>query len=236
MKKVALGIYAGIGILALLAFLSGIVGAYTRILGPEAGFGLFAMGMVVSVITVIAGFVDLAKNGTSWRSGILAFALLPVGALIYGVVESGNYPVLNDVSTDMDIPPQFTHAKALPANEGRDMSFPLEFKPLIEEHYGDLEPQISTETIDETHMRVIKILDGLSAWEVGATDITANKIVIEGTITSEVFGFVDDYVIVLTKPASGGCIVDMRSKSRLGRSDFGQNAAHIRQFFDLLEL
>lgn len=236
MKKAALGVYAGIGILGILAFFGGVLGAYTRILGPGPGFGLFAVGMLISVFTVIAGFIDLTKNGSSWRTGVLVCALLPVASLIYGAVDGRKYPVLNDVSTNMDIPPAFVHAKKLEENAGRDMSFPLEFKPLIEQHYSDLEPQISTETIDDTHQRAISVINGLSTWEIGATDITSDKILIEGTITSEVFGFVDDYIIVLTRPGSGGCVVDMRSKSRMGKGDFGQNAAHIRQFFDLMDL
>ena len=236
MKKAALGIYATIGIIGLLAFFGGIVGAYTRLLGPGPGFGLYAIGMLLSVIAVIAGFIDFSKNGSSWRSGILALAFLPLASLVYGFVKSRGVPVLNDVTTNMDIPPAFVHAKTLPENEGRDMSFPLEFKPMIKEHYGDLEPQISTDTIDETHIKVMNVIEGLSNWEIGSTEIESSKITIEGTITSEVFGFVDDYIVVLTKPGSGGCIIDMRSKSRMGRSDLGQNAEHIRLFFSLLEL
>lgn len=236
LKNVAIGVFVTLGVISIAGFIAGVGGAYLRIFGPEIGFGLFAVGMLTGVIVVIAGIGDLAKNGATWRSAFLIAALIPVGALVYGIIESRNYPAINDVTTNTAIPPAYVHAKTLPENEGRDMKFPREFEPVIEEHYSDLEPQIATQSIDSVHTKVIEVIDGLSAWTLDSTEVTPATIRIEGTITSEVFGFVDDYVIVLTKPGSGGCVVDMRSKSRLGKSDFGQNAAHIRQFFDLIDL
>jgi len=56
----------------------------------------------------------------------------------------------------------------------------------------------------------------------------------DGTIaavwTSPVFRFKDD-VTILVGPAAGGARVRVRSASRVGRFDFGQNAKHIRDLF-----
>ena len=43
------------------------------------------------------------------------------------------------------------------------------------------------------------------------------------------FGFKDDVVIRIT-PAGSGSRVDVRSVSRVGRSDLGANARRIREF------
>ena len=43
------------------------------------------------------------------------------------------------------------------------------------------------------------------------------------------FGFMDDIVIRIT-PAGSGSRVDVRSESRVGRSDLGANAGRIREF------
>ncbi|MCZ6645634.1 MAG: DUF1499 domain-containing protein, partial [SAR324 cluster bacterium] len=43
------------------------------------------------------------------------------------------------------------------------------------------------------------------------------------------FGFKDDVVVRIT-PVKGGSRLDMRSVSRVGRSDVGANAARIRKF------
>ncbi|MEZ5308747.1 MAG: DUF1499 domain-containing protein [Pyrinomonadaceae bacterium] len=46
--------------------------------------------------------------------------------------------------------------------------------------------------------------------------------------------FTDDLVVTIRED-EGKTIVDARSSSRVGKSDFGENARHIRQYFALLE-
>jgi uncharacterized protein (DUF1499 family) len=47
--------------------------------------------------------------------------------------------------------------------------------------------------------------------------------------TTRWFGFKDDVAIRIS-PAGAGSRVDMRSRSRVGRSDLGANARRIREF------
>lgn len=56
---------------------------------------------------------------------------------------------------------------------------------------------------------------------------------LEATATSRLFGFVDD-VVVRIRPLNGGARVDVRSTSRVGRSDLGANAERILAFSDRL--
>jgi uncharacterized protein (DUF1499 family) len=54
---------------------------------------------------------------------------------------------------------------------------------------------------------------------------------LEASHTSLFFGFTDDMVVrVASRP--DGTRVDVRSKSRVGRSDLGQNAKRIRAFLE----
>jgi uncharacterized protein (DUF1499 family) len=53
---------------------------------------------------------------------------------------------------------------------------------------------------------------------------------IEATDKSLLFGFEDDVVLRIVPGADGSTKVDMRSKSRVGRSDLGMNAGRIREF------
>ena len=57
---------------------------------------------------------------------------------------------------------------------------------------------------------------------------------IEGTATSRWFGFKDDVVIRIRPGAKGGSLIDMRSKSRVGKSDIGANAARLRELRELI--
>ncbi len=53
---------------------------------------------------------------------------------------------------------------------------------------------------------------------------------IEAVATSQWFGFKDDFVVRLTPRDDGKTRVDLRSKSRVGGSDLGANAARVRDF------
>jgi Protein of unknown function (DUF1499) len=52
--------------------------------------------------------------------------------------------------------------------------------------------------------------------------------------TSRLFHFKDDLSVNLL-PEKGGTKVRVKSASRIGRYDFGQNARHVRRFFEELE-
>jgi uncharacterized protein (DUF1499 family) len=64
-------------------------------------------------------------------------------------------------------------------------------------------------------------------WELVAADSAAGRI--EATATTRWFGFKDD-VVVRIRPDAAGSRVDVRSVSRVGRSDVGANAERIRAY------
>ena len=69
-------------------------------------------------------------------------------------------------------------------------------------------------------------------WEIVAVDAAAGRL--EATDTSRFFQFKDDIVVRLTT-TGGGTRIDVRSVSRVGRSDVGVNAARITEFLAALE-
>jgi len=64
-------------------------------------------------------------------------------------------------------------------------------------------------------------------WEVVAADPVAGRL--EATDTTFWFGFKDD-IVVRIRSQPDGSRVDVRSVSRVGRSDVGTNARRIREF------
>ena len=58
---------------------------------------------------------------------------------------------------------------------------------------------------------------------------------LEATDRTRWFGFRDD-VVVRVRPDGTGSRVDVRSVSRVGRSDLGTNARRIRAFLDSLRV
>ena len=69
-------------------------------------------------------------------------------------------------------------------------------------------------------------------WEIVAQD--ADSGLIEATDTTFWMGFKDDVVIRL-RPEGAGTRVDMRSVSRVGRSDIGVNAARVAGYMEELQ-
>ena len=70
--------------------------------------------------------------------------------------------------------------------------------------------------------------------EIVSSDADSGRI--EATATTLLFGFRDDVVVRIVENEAGGVSIDMRSKSRVGKSDLGQNAKRIRQFMENLTL
>jgi uncharacterized protein (DUF1499 family) len=68
-------------------------------------------------------------------------------------------------------------------------------------------------------------------WEIVDSDPERGRI--EATATTFWFGFKDD-VVVRVRPASEGSRIDVRSVSRVGRSDVGTNAERIEEYLEKL--
>jgi len=69
-------------------------------------------------------------------------------------------------------------------------------------------------------------------WEVVGADAAAGTI--EAVETTRFFGFKDD-IAVRVAATPDGSRIDIRSKSRVGRSDIGTNARRIRVYAERLK-
>jgi len=69
-------------------------------------------------------------------------------------------------------------------------------------------------------------------WQMVGADRNEGRI--EATDTTFWFGFKDDVVIRIT-PVAQGSRIDVRSVSRVGKSDVGTNARRIENYFKKLE-
>jgi uncharacterized protein (DUF1499 family) len=133
-------------------------------------------------------------------------------------------PRINDISTDLDDPP------AYPA--GKPGRYPDRFKPIVREHYSDLKPLRLERSADEVFAAVRHLAENRERWSITQVDDQGRSL--QGVARTKLLRFRDDYV-VRVRPDGDGAVVDMRSKSRLGKADFGANAARIRAFLADLE-
>lgn len=151
--------------------------------------------------------------------------LLPVLALAGYWLHAGlTHPAINDIATDPAQPLVFRAMPVVVPYPGETfasrqrVAYP-QVKPLLLEVAPALAYRAA---IDLLHER---------GWTLVAEDTTELRI--EATTRSRIFRFTDEVVLQVT-PLPDGARVDMRSRSRVGRSDFGVNAARIEGFLQAL--
>jgi uncharacterized protein (DUF1499 family) len=222
----------GIGGAALAAL--GVLGIQIRLLSPFVGFRLFLLGAAIGgLLALVVGGVGLiatrrVHNPDGRRNAVvgLAVGLALMTAIVAGAMPGAGLPAINDITTDLEDPPTFTAAIGDPDNRERDMSYPADFVPQVREAYPDLEPIAVAAPVAQTFDRAVEAGRSLG-WEITFQDPAAG--VFEARDVTAIFRFVDD-IRVRVRPSGEGSVVDVRSKSRVGRGDVGANAARIRAF------
>jgi Protein of unknown function (DUF1499) len=137
------------------------------------------------------------------------------------------YPRINDISTDRETPPAYL------VSPPRKPDYRAErLREPTERAYGDLENLVLAQPAPQVFAAAEALAtqrgwslaaraegDSGTPWRLQAVDITPR------------LRFKDDVIIEVRPRGEGACAVAMRSKSRLGISDFGTNARRIRAFF-----
>lgn len=232
-----------VALLALGATLAGPLAARLGLLPPFAGFLVFAVGLVPgAVFSLVLGAAALYRtrrgdDRTGWRRSLVATL---VGAGLFGVLaalagDALSLPPIHDVTTDPADPPRFVAVARLPENRERDLAYPHgegDIAAQQREAYPDLEPIRLPLGPDAAFGRALETARGLG-WTIVEADPEARRV--EAYDTSAVFGFLDDVVIRVRPAGDTGSVIDVRSTSRVGRSDLGANAARIRAFRDALQ-
>ena len=234
-------LYLIIAIVSLGLFLGGPLLAFLKAVPGSAGFALMAAGCLLGILVVLIGIAVLANGGSKITVTAMLLGLAPAIFALFGLISAGQYPLINDVSTDLDNPPDFVDAAQLPENASRDMAFPVDNRDPIASKYAHLKPLRLTDPPDAVYGRALRAIDTFNwvlvtkpkAKDELASDST-DPLTVEGYAVSDLFGFHDDFVVRIT-PAEKGCVVDMRSKSREGKGDFGANAKRIVAFLEAID-
>lgn len=235
MAKVLMTTYTIAAILSFVLFAGGAALAYFRIVPPITGFGLFALGCVLGVAVTAGGIMAILRGTSGTVVGLWFLGAVPAGFLAYGMIQGRNYPLINDISTNVENPPGFNHVTELPENEGWDMSFPAQNAELIQEHYPKIKTLPMTGELEAVFGRARQLASGEADWTIVGTDSGEDRRTIEGYSETGLFHFRDYFIIEVREIGDGAVIVDMRSKSKDGRGDFGVNAARIHDFFEKLK-
>lgn len=215
--------------------------------GPLTRFGLvhfrtgllvFAGALMVAIgaftIAVVSLIVPRLRGDKAKSFGIaVALSTIVMIPPAIFVQKARGVPAIHDISTDTTHPPVFVDV--IPLRQAGGAANPPEYPGATvaseqKKAYPDLAPADFNFPPEEIFREALAAARAMG-WEIVAERPAEGRI--EATATTAWFGFKDDIVIRIT-PLDAGTRVDVRSKSRVGRSDVGANAARIRDYLGKL--
>jgi uncharacterized protein (DUF1499 family) len=154
-------------------------------------------------------------------------------------------PFIHDVTTDFESPPEILAAanmprKNPPAYAGAELvrDTQMTVAQAQREAFPDIAPFIAEADLQTTANAVRATISDMRMETLAEGPVsgdTGSGWRIEAVSTSLWFGFKDDFIVRLTPVSATQTRVDVRSKSRVGGSDLGANAARVRAFMEKLD-
>ena len=231
----------------ILFYLSLVTAAAFLLSGYGYQWGLWGLGTGFTVLrysTYTAIALTVVSAGTFWfvrKSGfsakaftIVTFLLMgsAVATALYWQGQARSVPPIHDITTDLDNPPAFSAIIRLRSDAPNPPEYAGdETAQAQREAYPDIQPLILEADVQSVMDEAVELILDRS-WEIVAINRIEQRI--EATEKLAWFGFKDDVVLRFTQ-TDEGTRVDMRSKSRIGRSDVGVNAKRIDRFLEDME-
>lgn len=203
----------------------------------STSFTWLRQGAQLAMAAAVFGLVTLILAGVlrRWRPALVgAVVSLSVVAVIAMPMQmkqrAQSVPPIHDITTDMTNPPAFTLLASAREEAPNAVEYPgAETARQQQAAYPQLKP-ITLDMPLASAMNAAKATVQNRGWEIAG--VTNNTL--EATATTPWFGFKDD-VAIRMKQTEAGVLVDMRSASRLGKSDLGTNAERIQAFLEDLQ-
>lgn len=235
-RTVSVVALTGFGLAVLTALAVALAG-----LGSRWGWWHFRTGFLIlqwgGYIGLAAAAVSLIGTGAAWsgnpRRGLLpavaglAIALVIVGILWQWKQTAQRVPPIHDITTDTENPPAFVALLPLRADAANPAAYGgPEIASQQHKGYPNLRPLLLPAPPTLAFERALKAARDMG-WQIIDSNPSEGRI--EATDTTFWFGFKDD-IVVRIRQVEGGSRSDVRSVSRVGRSDVGTNAKRIEKY------
>jgi hypothetical protein len=201
---------------------------------------LVALCAILALLFAVKAFSRLWKHGDigGWDLSVGALVALlvltPFAVSAYGAVA---YPTLTDISTDVDDPPLLAIAAGKRTPGMNRIETPTPAQGMLQaEAYPNVTGRRYELPFDRTVDAVNAVLgrQGWIVYPVSPLAAEQGELTIEAQAYTLVFAFPVDVAIRVTDEDASS-YVDMRSSSRYGRHDLGDNAARITTFLAELD-
>jgi uncharacterized protein (DUF1499 family) len=195
-----------------------------------------AYGGAAAAVLSLLGAI-LARPGGTQRGFPLAVLGLVMSLVVVGLPwwwwqKVQRVPFIHDITTDLENPPVFVAVLPLRADAPNSAEYGgPEIAAQQRTGYPELGPLRLPVPPQQAFERALAAARAMG-WEIVANEPAEGRI--EATATTFWFGFKDDVVVRVT-PTDGGSRIDVRSVSRVGRSDVGTNAERITTYLARIE-
>lgn len=191
-------------------------------------YGVYAAAAAGALGALWIVFALLGRSAAGF--GALLIALVLAGAAAYFPITmqmtAAKVPFIHDITTDTANPPVFVAVAPLRANAPNGVDYKTD--PAEQQKgYPNLGPLVTPDVAPADMFKRAEATARAMGWEIVAAEAGEGRI--EATETTQWFGFKDDIVIRITAEGAGSRL-DIRSMSRVGKSDLGKNADRIGKF------
>lgn len=197
------------------------------------GFYAAAAAVTLALATILPTRPGDERRG--FVAAVLALAIGVAAAWSPGrlLLQARTAPRINDITTDLVRPPAMVVTKEMRQRAANPPAYPGESAASLQRAaYPDIAPVILPVLPAEAFKRVDQVATELG-WEIVARAPADGRI--EAVDTTGWFGFQDDIVVRIRAEGTTGSRIDIRSKRRVGESDFGANARRVRTFIEKLK-
>jgi uncharacterized protein (DUF1499 family) len=199
--------------------------------------GALVLAVVAILLALAAGIVIWIEGVSGLRQAITALliGLALIAYPLYVGVKAYRLPAIYDITTDPIDPPRFEAIARLRPRDANPVTYAgLYTAELQRAAYSDIEPDVTESSPQEAYDAALKVITKRK-WHVvdsrppqGAAPRDGR---IEAIARTPILGFRDD-VVVRVRKTQEGARIDVRSASRYGRHDLGENAARVRALID----
>ena len=189
--------------------------------------------LVVCLLAAVGGWVRRQRAGSGYACVGVLLSVLGAGVPLFHYAQARRVPAIHDITTDTAHPPVFVALAAVRTAAPNGLAYAgAAVAAAQRQAYPDIVPYLSP-LPPATLLAQAEGVARALGWEIVARDPQHGRL--EATDTSLLFGFTDDIVLRIV-PHEHGSQLDIRSMSRVGRSDVGVNAQRIRRFLTQLSV
>jgi len=207
------------------------------------GFYMSAAGGVISIIGAIIARPSRKVCGFEYALVGIVASIAVCGTTWFFYSRANTAPPIHDITTDLVNPPQFQAVLPMRKNAPNKSAYfgddsvrwqgkMVTVSEAQREAYPDIVPVMFSVSPDQAYQYALNAAKKMDWWEIQAANPSTGRI--EATSTIPWFGFKDDIVIRVDSSSSGSRL-DIRSDSRLGMGDIGENARRINNYMSILK-